>query len=98
MFPSTTSILDATKITLENNISIFDNIAFIQKDGTAMGPNNAYSYADIAMHPIDLIIIIIIKTISFPCGVGLKMYIFSPWVMGMDKLHEFLAWLNTLHP
>jgi len=62
-----------------------------------MGPHNACSYADIAMHPIDIII-----NTSPDYNIALwcrfKDDIFCPWVMGMDKLNEFTAWINTLHP
>ena len=97
LFPSTTSILEATKITLENNISYFNNVAFVQNNGTAMGPHNACSYADIAMHPIDQIINNNENyTIALWCR--FKDDIFCPWIMGLEKLHEFHAWINSLHP
>ena len=97
LFPSTTSILEATKITLENNISYFNNVAFVQNNGTAMGPHNACSYADIAMHPIDKIINNN-KNYTIALWCRFKDDIFCPWIMGSEKLHEFHAWINSLHP
>ena len=46
--PSTECILQAIKITLEENISRFGDLVVKQCDGTAMGPYHACSYADIA--------------------------------------------------
>ena len=62
-----------------------------------MGPHNACSYADIAMHPIDTIIN---NNAEFNIALWCRFKddIFCPWVMGLDKLHEFTSWINTLHP
>ena len=42
-YPSTDCILEATRITLENILSIFNKVAYLQTKGTAMGPGNACS-------------------------------------------------------
>ena len=52
-FPSTTCILEAVKICLKSNHSVFKDNFFLQIHGTAMGPKNACSYADLAMGEID---------------------------------------------
>ena len=49
LFPSTECIVEAVSICLENNISQFLN----QIHGTAIGPKNSCSYADLAMGVID---------------------------------------------
>ena len=51
--PSTDCLLDAIKITLDNNNSTFNNTHYLQTDGTAMGPKNACSYADVSVSKID---------------------------------------------
>ena len=53
-FPSMTCILEAVKICLKRNHSVFKENFFLQIHGTAMGPKNACSYADLAMGEIDL--------------------------------------------
>ena len=50
--PSTDCLLEVIKITLECNNSTF-NKHYRQNRGTAMGPHNACSYADLAMTTID---------------------------------------------
>ena len=62
-----------------------------------MGPHNACSYADIAMHTLDLIInnnpeFVILLWCRF------RDDIFSPWHTGLEKLLRFTDWINTLHP
>ena len=51
--PSTECILEAVVICLESNNCQFDNNNYVQQHGTAMGPKNACSYADLAMGVID---------------------------------------------
>ncbi|CAB3990465.1 Hypothetical predicted protein [Paramuricea clavata] len=48
-FPSTKCIVEAVEICLACNNCQFGEMNFLQKHGTAMGPKNACSYADIAM-------------------------------------------------
>ena len=51
--PSTECIVEAVKICLEHNNSVFANEHYLQIHGTAMGPKNACSYADLAIGIID---------------------------------------------
>ena len=51
--PSTNCILEAVEICLKSNHSVFKENSFLQIHGTAMGPKNACSYADLAMGEID---------------------------------------------
>ena len=51
--PSTECLLEAIKITLECNNSTFNNNHYRQNRGTAMGPHNACSYADLALTTVD---------------------------------------------
>ena len=62
-----------------------------------MGPHNACSYADIAMHPIDQLINNN-KDFTIALWCRFKDDIFCPWIMSLEKLYEFNAWINSLHP
>ena len=53
LLPSTDCILEAVEICLKSNHSVFNETFYLQVHGTAMGPKNACSYADIAMGEID---------------------------------------------
>ena len=96
-FPSTQCIVDATRLTLENNMSIFNNVAYIQESGSAIGPHNAPAYANTAMHPID-VTINSNPRFELPLWVRFQDDIFSPWSMGESLLHEFTEWINTISP
>ena len=50
--PFTGSLIEAIKITLEENIAEFDGTVVKQKSGTAMGPHHACSYANAAVDRI----------------------------------------------
>ena len=47
-------ILDALKLWLECNNSVFNNHFYLQVDGTAMGPHIPCWYSDIAMYKLHL--------------------------------------------
>ena len=47
--PSMACIIEALKLCLECNNSIFNNKHFLQSDGTAQGPHMSCSYSDIAI-------------------------------------------------
>ena len=51
--PSTDCIMEAIELTFENNNSTFNGKHYLQIDGTAMGPKNACSYADINVSDIN---------------------------------------------
>ena len=48
-FPSTNYIAEGVEICLRVNNCQFSKQKFVQKHGTAMGPKDACSYADLAM-------------------------------------------------
>ena len=52
-FPSTECIVEAVGICLSHNNSQFQEENYLQIHGTAIGPKNACSYADVAMGVID---------------------------------------------
>ena len=52
---STECILEAIKISLDYNLTAFNNTVYSQIKGTAMGPSNACDYADVAMSDFDVL-------------------------------------------
>ena len=95
-FPSTDCIIEAVKICLQHNNSQFKDENFLQIHGTAMGPKNACSYADVAMGIIDK------KAKSGIIKPNLwwryRDDIFDLWTQGYSKLIEFTEFINSLYP
>ena len=95
-FPSTDCIVEAVKICLQHNNSQFKDENFLQIHGTAMGPKNACSYADLAMGIIDQ------KEWSGNIKPNLwwkyRDDIFDLWTLGHDKLLQFTQFINSLYP
>ena len=95
--PSTKCILEAVEICLKCNHSVFKGDFFLQIHGTAMGPKNACSYADLAMGELD-------HKAKF-CG-PLKPAlwwryrddIFDLWQQGPSALENFTGFINYLYP
>ena len=99
---STECLLEAIKIALDCNNSSFNNKHYRQNRGTATGPHNACSYADLAMTEIDH------KILNHDGGP--KDLVFSPdwsrfrddccspWFGSHDDLVRFTDWLNSLSP
>ena len=95
--PSMKCILDAVKICLDCNHSVFEDIFFLQIHGTAMGPINACSYADLAMGEID-------HKAKF-CGPmkpalwwRYRDDIFHLWQQSVPALEGFTQYINSLYP
>ena len=95
---STECILSALEITLDNNLTDFENLTYKQCKGTAMGPKNACIYADVAMNKVDEMI---------HNGTWDSKYIpllwarfrddvYVPWTFGWTVLKTFHKWLNSL--
>ena len=95
--PSTSCILEAVKICLKSNHSVFKENFFLQIHGTAMGPKNACSYADLAMGEIDLK-----AKFSGPIKPSLwwryRDDVFDLWQQGLPALHQFTDYINSLYP
>ena len=95
--PSTNCILEAVKICLECNHSVFKDNFFLQIHGTAMGPKNACSYADLAMGELD-------RKAKFCGPIKPALWwryqddIFDPWQQGLPALEEFTQYINSLYP
>ena len=95
--PSTDCILEAVEICLKSNHSIFNEKFYLQIHGTAMGPKNACSYADIAMGEID--------HKAKHCGPikpsqwwRYRDDIFDLWQQGPTALNSFTEYINSLYP
>ena len=100
--PSTECLLEAIKITLDCNNSSFNNKHNRQNRGTAMGPHNACSYADLAMTEIDHKILNHDdrpNNLVFPPDWSrFRDDCFSPWFGSHDDLVRFTDWLISLCP
>ena len=97
---STQCIQDAIEITLDHNLTEFNDVMYRQWYGTAQGSKNSCRYADNAMNKIDKLVI---ERGWDPMYLPLlwarfRDDIYTPWTHGLDKLHEFHRWLNTLLP
>ena len=97
MKPSTECILEAIKITLECNNSTFSGKHYLQIDGTAMGPKNACSYADISVSNIDKKVFCR-DDIKPLCWGRYRDNIFSLWNQSIEKLMEFTNYLSSICP
>ena len=53
IFPPTDCIIEALKLCLESNNSVFNNKHFLQTNGTAQGPHMSCSYGDIIIESFD---------------------------------------------
>ena len=53
-FPPAECILEALKLCMECNNSVFNEKFYLQEDGTAMEPHMPCSYSDIGIHRFDL--------------------------------------------
>lgn len=100
-FPSTESIIEAIKITLEENIAQFGDIVTKQTEGTAMGPSHACSYADTAAdYAVDQKVMSnsneYLRCISL--WNRLRDDIYCAWTGTEEELKLFDKWLNELHP
>ena len=101
--PSTECLLEAIKVTLDCNNSSLNNKHYHQNQETAMGPQNACSYVDLAMteighkilnhddRPKDLVFPPDWSRFCDDC--------FYPWFGSHDDLVCFSTdWLNSLSP
>ena len=96
-FPSTDCIAEAVEICLRVNNCYFSEQNFVQKHGTAMGPKDACSYADLAMGLID-------EKAKSEGNLKPMLWwryrddIFDLWTQGLPKLLEFTDYINSLYP
>jgi hypothetical protein len=90
-------ICKAIDLVLRNNVCTFDNMYYLQKSGTAIGTKLAPSFANIFMHMLERRMIDssqykpLIYRRFIDDGFGI-------WQYGLDKLKDFIADLNAVHP
>ena len=92
--PPTDCILEALKLCLECNNSVFDDRFFLQTDGTAQGPHMSCSYSDIAMAHFDNR-----AENYFLKPTVWKRFrddVFTVWTHGIELLPDFLEFLNRI--
>ena len=95
--PSTKCILEAVEICLKSNHSVFKGKFFLQVHGTATGPKNACSYADLAMGEIDY-------KAKFCGPIKPALWwryrddVFDLWQQGLPNLEAFTQYINSLYP
>ena len=98
----TECIVDAIKITLEENIARFGDKVVKQCDGTAMGPHHACSYADAAADmAIDQKVMDANANPFFNYVDDWSRFrddIMCMWKGSVEELLEFNTWINGLHP
>ena len=92
-FPPAECILEALTICLECNNSVFDNVFYLQENGTAMGSHMSCSYSDIAMYRFD------IKALNYRPGVQcckrFRDDIFCLWNYSLEELQKFFEFMNN---
>ena len=89
--------MEATKLCLELNNCRYLGKDFLQIHGTAMGPHNACSYADLSMGEFDEKALKGYK-IRPEIWWRFRDDIFSLWEHGEQALMEFLEFLNSIYP
>ena len=95
-FPPTACIIEALKLCLECNNSIFNDKHFLQSDGTAQGPHMSCSYCDIVIQYFD------VKALEYtPATICWKRFrgdIFVVWPHSIDELDMFFDYMNKVDP
>ena len=93
-FPPTECFLDALKLCLECNNSVFNDHFYLQVDGTAMGPHMSCSYNDIAMYKFDL------KALNYKAGLlcwkRFRDDVFVLWNQSLEELNKFFDFMNSI--
>ena len=98
---STEAIVDAIKITLNHNLTEFNNTIVRQKLGTAMGTDNAPHYADNSISYIDDLIFSDGEDAPRTVPVIWARFrddVYLPWIGTLEELYDFVKWLNNIHP
>ena len=93
-FPPSNCIIEALKLCLESNNSIFNNKHYLQSDGAAQGPHMSCSYSDTAIQYFD------IKALEFNppviCWKRFRDDIFVVWPHTLEELQVFFNYMNNI--
>lgn len=95
---STDCVMEALKITLENNLTEFDGELYRQIKGAGIGPNNSSQYCDIAMNKIDGMVMGSTAPYLHNLWIRFRDDTYEPWTHGEAALNEFTTWINTISP
>ena len=96
--PSTDCLIEALRICLYCNNSIFNNTNLLQTNGTATGAPNSCSYSDLALKPLDEAIFAEAES-YYPELFFYGRYrddCFLLWTGSVERLHQFFNFINTL--
>ena len=96
--PSTQCLIEALRLCLYCNNSVFNGTHLLQTNGTATGAPNSCSYSDLALQPIDDAIFEAMA-VSFTELFYYGRYrddMFMVWVGTLKRLYDFHNFLNTL--
>ena len=93
-FPPAECMLEALTICLECNNSVFNNVFYLQENGTAMGPRMSCSYSDMAMYRFH------IKALNYrsdvQCWRRFRDYIFCLWNYSLEELQKLFEFMNNV--
>ena len=85
------------KFIIPNNNSTFNNTHYLQTDGTAMGPKNACSYADVSVSKIDELVFL--HEYLKPIWWGrYRDDCFGLWNGSLEELRAFTSYLSSIYP
>ena len=90
-------ICELAQFVLTKNVFVFDSQIYIQVAGTAIGTKMAPTYAIIFMHMFEKKALASALYSPF-IWVRFIDDIWSVWLHGLDKLREFVYYLNSRHP
>ena len=92
--PPTLCILEALRLCLECNNSVFNNKFYLQTDGTTQGPNMSCSYSDIAMAVYDE------KAMDHPfkplIWKRFRDDVIALWIHSNEDANHYLDYLKTI--
>ena len=95
---STECVIEGLQITLNNNLTQFNDVMYRQAKGAGMGPNNSCEYGDMAMNHFDKLINSEDAPYKLNLWARFRDDTYEPWTHGEEALHTFTTWMNTLSP
>ena len=93
-FPPSNCIIEALKLCLESNNSIFNNKHYLQSDGTSQGPHMSCSYSDKAIQYFDINSLELNPPVI--CWKRFRDNIFVVWPHTLEELQVFFNYMNNI--
>ena len=93
-FPPSNCIIEALKLCLESNNSIFNNKHYLQSDGTAQGPHMSCSYSDKAIQYFDINSLELNPPVI--CWKRFRDNIFVVWPHTLEELQVSFNYMNNI--